>query len=468
MFIKSLSGFAYVEPNGKDSGINVRKKVESIVALLNDKEKIQAVRNKAAANRDKYIGLSSSGITYKSSASPFGSSSYQSNDRYGGFGSTKEGDSFNDSYRDGESKWSNDKKNVKSKEGLSNEKVGSKLKKGGAVHARGHDSLSEQSSKTVIKPGQISSSNGPSVQPSSEDDFDDFDPRGSSTANNTTTNQVNLFGESLVGDLMDAPASASTETASPEVDLFADATFVSASPHKEATTGSLGQGDIDFFTSSPDIPAAAPTNVDLFAASDFGVASKEKSFSPVITNTEAFDPFAASDSGAPSEVKSSASEPTGTKSFDPFAGIPINNFEGGDPFGAFTSHTEEATSEPPKNFTNNSLNNLGQTSVASSKPTPKKDGFQVKSGIWADSLSRGLIDLNITAPKKTNLADIGIVGGLGEVSDDKEKATPPTAFYMGTAMGAGSGLGRSGFPSSTMGGSGSFSSFPQQQYGSFK
>lgn len=34
-------------------GINVRKKAENIVALLNNKDKIQEVRNKAEANRDK-------------------------------------------------------------------------------------------------------------------------------------------------------------------------------------------------------------------------------------------------------------------------------------------------------------------------------------------------------------------------------------------------------------------------------
>lgn len=50
---KSLSSFEYVEPSGKDMGINVRKKVENIVALLNNKDKIQEVRNKAAANREK-------------------------------------------------------------------------------------------------------------------------------------------------------------------------------------------------------------------------------------------------------------------------------------------------------------------------------------------------------------------------------------------------------------------------------
>lgn len=34
-------------------GINVRKKAENIVALLNNKDKIQEVRTKAAANREK-------------------------------------------------------------------------------------------------------------------------------------------------------------------------------------------------------------------------------------------------------------------------------------------------------------------------------------------------------------------------------------------------------------------------------
>jgi epsin len=55
--------------------------------------------------------------------------------------------------------------------------------------------------------------------------------------------------------------------------------------------------------------------------------------------------------------------------------------------------------------------------------------------------------LNLLAAKKVSLADVGIVGGLSDGSDEKEKG-PPTSYYMGTAMGAGSGLGRSGFSSS--------------------
>jgi hypothetical protein len=43
-----------VEPNGKDVGLNVRKKAETVLAIVDDREKLQQVREKAAATRDKY------------------------------------------------------------------------------------------------------------------------------------------------------------------------------------------------------------------------------------------------------------------------------------------------------------------------------------------------------------------------------------------------------------------------------
>ncbi|ESQ44155.1 hypothetical protein EUTSA_v10005771mg [Eutrema salsugineum] len=52
--ISTLSDFQYIDSSGKDQGSNVRKKSQSLVALVNDKERIVEVREKAAANRDKY------------------------------------------------------------------------------------------------------------------------------------------------------------------------------------------------------------------------------------------------------------------------------------------------------------------------------------------------------------------------------------------------------------------------------
>ncbi|XP_020261849.1 clathrin interactor EPSIN 1-like isoform X2 [Asparagus officinalis] len=448
--ISSLSGFEYVEPNGKDVGINVRKKVETIVALIHDKEKIQAVRNKAAATRDKYFGLSSTGVTFKSSASSFGSS-----DRYGGFGSSRDGESFKDSYKDDHK--SNDDRSTENESGL---------KKGSSGRTGSRNSSSSNSSKTAKMPAPVLSSKSPSMeQNTTEDDFDDFDPRGTSKGANTTSNQVDLFGESLV-DLMDAPTSTPSEPAffsntnTPEVDLFADATFVSASPHSEATPGSHDQDNVDLFASQPAFPpppAANVANVDLFGASEVKYSTSEPEHSTT------FDPFAVPDSSKHADTKSSASEATNTKAFDPFAAIPLNNFEESDSFGTFTSHTQSVTTEPQQNATKNSLRSLEQTSSMASKPAPMKNAFQVKSGVWADSLSRGLIDLNITAPKKANLAGIGIVGGLGDTSNNgKGTATP---WYMAdTTVGLGSGIPPS---NPSMGGT-SFSTSGQQQYGSFK
>ncbi|KAL2559240.1 Clathrin interactor EPSIN 2 [Forsythia ovata] len=51
--ISTLSDFQYIDSSGRDQGNNVRKKSQSLVVLVNDKERIQEVRQKAAANRDK-------------------------------------------------------------------------------------------------------------------------------------------------------------------------------------------------------------------------------------------------------------------------------------------------------------------------------------------------------------------------------------------------------------------------------
>ncbi|XP_059657111.1 clathrin interactor EPSIN 1-like [Cornus florida] len=447
--ISSLSSFEYVELNGKDMGINVRKKVENIVSLLNNKDKIKEVRNKAAANRDKYVGLSSTGISYKSSSTSFGSSSLQSGDRYGGFGGTRDGDNFKESYGDndryGEDKF--DKNNFsKSSEGVTSKNQGNGLKKG-STHSKDQDKLISGASKPATrsndhdKYASVPSQSSSAPSNNYEDEFDDFDPRGTSGAKSAagSSNQGDLFGESLIGDLMDAPASVPTEMSTDfsEVDLFAEATFVSASPHVEAGGSSETQNIVDPFAPQPALSPAVSSSVNLFAVPD-----------PIVQP----------------DSKSSKSETMSTNAVDPFAAVPLNNFDGSDPFGVFTSHTDSLSTEPTQNPIS-SHNNLNAKSSTDSKPPPsKKDTFQVKSGVWADSLTRGLIDLNISAPKKVSLVDIGIVGGLSDGSDEREKG-PPTSFYTGRAMGTGSGLGKSGFTSSTaMGGDDIFSSLGNQQY----
>ncbi|KAG9456516.1 hypothetical protein H6P81_001024 [Aristolochia fimbriata] len=433
--ISSLSSFEFLEPNGKDMGINVRKKVDTIMGLLNNKDKIQEVRNKAAANRDKYVGLSSSGMTYKSSSASYEGNSFQS-DRYGGFGSSK--DEFykdTDQYGHGNNWSGNDKR--QSGKGFSDENEGNYSNKryGSTSKVSAKDSYSDDNY------GHVPSESSNAPPNNDDDDFDDFNPRGSSTAGSAApaapaAQQTDLFGESLI-DLMDAPPSVPAEaSSSAEVDLFADASFVSA-PHGEEPGGSNTQASVDLFAQQS-APPAFSSPIDLFADPTPSVSTENKPSQPEAANSGAFDPFAA---------------------------VPLNNFDGLDAFGDFAS-----SSEPKQNPTDGDVTNPGQKTATEAKTQPKKEAFQVKSGIWADSLSRGLIDLNISAPKKVSLADIGIVGGLSDLADEKDKGAPATA-YMGRAMGTGSAMGRPGFPSTTTTGYGadaSFSNLGQYQFGSFK
>ncbi|XAR69274.1 hypothetical protein NMG60_11000803 [Bertholletia excelsa] len=447
--ISSLTSFEYVEPSGKDMGINVRKKAETIVNLLNNKDKLQEVRNKAAANRDKYVGLSSTGITYKSSSAAFGSSSFQSSDQYGGYNDSQYDDASNDSYKDkdqfGEEKFQST--STKLRQGVSSENQGKKSYKSSTQYgSKNQDSSTSSASRAASTAESDNYASVPTQSSSArandyDDDFDDFDPRGTYTNKSVAgnPNQVDLFGDGLLGDLMDAPVSVPTEMPAvdsnlSEVDLFADATFVSAPPPEEAGGNSKTQSTAGLFASQPALSSAVSPSIDFFAAPD-----------PIVQPDK-------------NSLKSDQ-----MNAVDPFAAVPLNNFDGSDLFGAFTSNTGSVSTEGTKS-PDSSIIDMNGKSSADSKPPPRKDNFQVKSGIWADSLSRGLIDLNISAPKKVSLADIGIVGDLSDGSGQKEKA-PPASFYMGRSMGTGSGLGMSGFTSLTgTGGDDLFSSLGSQQH----
>ncbi|XP_048227615.1 clathrin interactor EPSIN 1 isoform X2 [Ricinus communis] len=429
--ISSLTSFEYVEPSGKDVGLNVRKKAENIVALLNNKDKIQETRNKAAANRDKYVGVSSSGITYKSGSASYSGGSFQSSSRYGGFSGTRDTDNFRDSYKDKDQygvERSEKESYGKSRQGGATDDQGYTKKGSTRVGRKDQNNMSKSSSKTddSYKKTSVPSqhSRAPSSNYNDEFDDDDFDPRGTSSSKSTadTSNQVDLFGQDLIGDLMDAPTSIPTETSamngnSSEADLFADATFVSAPPQVEKAASPQSQTQVDLFASQPAVSLAVPSTVDFFSTPD-----------PVVQP----------------ETNVQTSNPTNNNIVDPFATVPLNSFDGSDLFGAFSSSSNSASAESTQSPINDgSLDNLN-VNASDIKPPSKKETFQVKSGIWADSLSRGLIDLNISAPKKVSLVDVGVVGDLTVGQDDRDKGLP-ASFYMGRAMGTGSGLGRSGF-----------------------
>ncbi|RMD42605.1 hypothetical protein DV735_g2554, partial [Chaetothyriales sp. CBS 134920] len=81
--IRMLRQFHYIDPNGKDQGVNVRNRSGELVKLLGDVDMIRAERKKARANRNKYGGVEG--------GAGLGGGLSSGSGRYGGFGSESAG-----------------------------------------------------------------------------------------------------------------------------------------------------------------------------------------------------------------------------------------------------------------------------------------------------------------------------------------------------------------------------------------
>ncbi|CAO2178348.1 unnamed protein product [Urochloa humidicola] len=452
--IAKLVSFEYVEPNGKDVGLNVRKKAENVLAIVDDREKLQQVREKAAATRDKYFGLSSTGVTYKSTGVTFSSGSYSPGSSYGFTKSSREADASRDSYRSKE--WGKSSRDTNSdfkstrqmSIGNTSNTTNQKSRKGEWHHRNNQYSLTPHPKSSS---NLQSTSGGTSSQNVDNEYDDDFNPRGSSTSGtaNASYNHADLFGQSLMDDFVVTTASTSRAlpnvgTASlPEVDLFANTDFQTANARLESASGShaqmASQDNIDLFVGRSSFagPVSSDTEFSVRASPN---KSSENLFSLTHSSASTFDPFQPpfvtsfpSDTeflvqDIPSKSKNPTHQHYSAKAFDPFAAIPVKALDGSDSFsvfcsnmdpgqskmesdkcsdhspleelnfGAFTSHTESPRASATKHMSKFPTK-PDPASMSESKPDAKKGAFQVKSGIWADSLSRGLINLNITSSK---------------------------------------------------------------------
>ncbi|XP_070692742.1 clathrin interactor 1a isoform X2 [Pempheris klunzingeri] len=64
--LRSLESYHFVDENGKDQGVNVRQKVKELVDFVQDDDRLREERKKAKKNKDKYIGVSSDSMGYRS------------------------------------------------------------------------------------------------------------------------------------------------------------------------------------------------------------------------------------------------------------------------------------------------------------------------------------------------------------------------------------------------------------------
>jgi len=575
--IQTLVDFQYLEPSGKDQGINVRKKAQTLVSLINDKEKIREVRQKASQNRDKYRGVSSTGMTHRSSSYSGSGGGYndREEDRYGSGGSyggsrggrdeydsygksttSRDGDRYRDEDRsrdngydgnrdrdDGyggkggdrydkyESGASSDRDRDRGYDDDDSYSRNGKARGGStpppayeeAVQTDVHDddrddnrgvaaavarAQSSQAQTTVSPPPDTSPPPGPNgggsyfASQAADDDFDDFDPRGTFTATAPSASQPSesFFAEATPAAPVSAPPAPPTLAKSTTglEDLFGDVSFdaVPSSAPSAANGAPPSQESADLFGDSFQVLPSATS--DTFGSSAF--QAPPASSTPDMFGGPAFQ--LAPPPPAPPAYQQPAAPPStfGGESFQSFGasgqsngsmagnGMNGNMFGQAQSFSSFDPAPAGYAQPPPaanglgfggqQPFANNQPfgnsqhpsgnqsafggqqghgNMNGNFSQPQQQQPAKKEFGPVKSAMWADTLSTGLIDLNIAGPKVNPLADLGIqltdVALRNELWGDNKKQTEKKStstsgsgmgMGMGKAMGSGSGLGRAG------------------------
>lgn len=100
---------------------------------------------------------------------------------------------------------------------------------------------------------------------------------------------------------------------------------------------------------------------------------------------------------------------------------------------------QSSSSAPPETI-------ISAMQVRQTEPVKK---FEPKSTVWSDTLTRGLVDFNISGSKTNPHADIGVDFDSMNRKDKRfekkiSQAPVVSTITMGKAMGSGSGIGRAG------------------------
>eukprot|EP00096_Caligus_rogercresseyi_P011492 TRINITY_DN452_c0_g1_i1.p1 TRINITY_DN452_c0_g1~~TRINITY_DN452_c0_g1_i1.p1 ORF type:complete len:536 (-),score=187.55 TRINITY_DN452_c0_g1_i1:354-1961(-) len=67
--LRTLENYQFVDDMGKDQGVNIRHKVQDLIEFIQDDDRLREERKKAKKNKDKYVGMSSDTMGYRSSSS---------------------------------------------------------------------------------------------------------------------------------------------------------------------------------------------------------------------------------------------------------------------------------------------------------------------------------------------------------------------------------------------------------------
>ncbi|VAI62645.1 unnamed protein product [Triticum turgidum subsp. durum] len=237
--ISALADFQYIDSSGRDQGSNVRRKSQSLVSLVNDKERILEVRQKALATRDKYRSTFATSGPHRSPGGYDNDRDRYEGGRYdnrNGYGRERDGYRDDDRYsgagdtpnRDGD-RYSRDSPSVPR---TSFPPAPGQVN---GVHDKPVEVVAPQPPAPAAQPPAPAEPNG----------FDEFDPRGSvpdasppvNTSPIMNSFEMDLFGSDPIGAL--ALVSVPQPTDVPSVEPSASSGFETDSfmgmPH--ASTG---------------------------------------------------------------------------------------------------------------------------------------------------------------------------------------------------------------------------------------
>lgn len=404
--ITSLSDFQYLDHTGRDQGSNVRKKSQSLVALVNDKEKIQEVRQKAASNWDKFHNTSG-GAKYRPGSYP-GSGGFD-DDRYGsrdnGYGREREwGDDkygSRDGDRYGEERYGRDRYRDEESRGRSSDgdNYGRRSRSSDRDRERAYEDDGPYSSRESNEKADGQSHDGRHFERKSSEQNLEVPPSyedAVASGRSPTYSERNGETKSASPTVSSSPA-----VAPPPIASTPPPPPVATMPPPPTATSDKETNGFDEFDprgSFGSFPAAPPTSggteTDLFGSSSDPFSLNELALVPVTVATS--EPEASTNSNPPGQTFVAASSaPSGSSQ-------PFDDPFGDGPFRAVPS--TDGFSAPPQ-----SASPFSQSAepLQSAAPTPVPannfgygSGFDQTTDILADLLPPpGPSQMGLQAPQ---------------------------------------------------------------------
>lgn len=418
--LRMLKQFHYIDPNGKDQGVNVRNRAQELSKMLSDVDAIRGERKKARANRNKYGGVEGGGGFggsgnryggFSSEEASYGNYGGQVYGDGGGFGGQENSSTFQDTQARGE----------RFEEYDEGDEVNAPTRTTRTTRTTGAASTSTRAAQKA-----------PARVKEPEEDLLGFDEPSSTNgkAPATSNNDFGGFG---------APVAADED----DFDDFQSATSPGVSQPPAGGVGSLSPPPQTTSTTTSSTQFAAPRPLAAHQAPNYSNIFATTSPAPPATMTPSpSTTFSSPPPQAAAAPKAAPYKPTGPNYFTSVPVAPAGS--SGTPSLTSpnaTSAFSSLTPQPRASSTQSAFSaaNLGKP-MTSSQPKPAAAGnTDAFSNLWSTASSKaGVQNKNAAAGKGPNLAEMakqkssaGIWGMAG----------PPATAAKPVGQGNGNGNG---------------------------